>query len=591
MSYNNVRGPTSALTEFLRDSGITATTIARRSATANRPAAGPSNTLEEADNVDANQEDGVQAARRRTRSSNRRSGYVSDELDDPASPTKKRKLSRSAEAKMKKKQGEKSKKDDKDDEDEDEDAYTALSRSMWSIAGSPSKPPVGNFDTCAKCQKQFTVSKYTVAADPGPGYLCHPCAKSSGNDPFKKPTVPKKCKPTVTKRVVNSEERLFPSLASLCIQIISRYIDDIEALGDIGTLNMEAISKAISKNRSLTSANAHLFYGPEITVLTLYDATKLTPDALSTLAHFNPNLTTLRLDFCGLLSDEVMSVWSKSLPNLVSLQLLGPFLVRPPAWINFFESHPQLECFKITQSPRFDVKCIETLITTSQKTLRALGLKEIGKISDEFLNCIKLLEGQLTYLDISEPSESCSEVAIIDMLSTVASTLTHLDLSNHTEVSDKVLQQGLQAYSNAITSLGLRNLPELTDAGVANFFNSWTSNPPLTFLDISRIHLLNKGALLAILAHSGSSLQELNINGWRDIDNEALEEIGKQARDLKKVDLGFCRGVDDFTVKSIIEGNKGGLQEVKVWGCNRVEGKWTVSGKQRHIRIYGIESH
>lgn len=48
MSRNNVRGPTSALTEFLRESGITATTIARRHATAtaanaNQLVAGPSN--------------------------------------------------------------------------------------------------------------------------------------------------------------------------------------------------------------------------------------------------------------------------------------------------------------------------------------------------------------------------------------------------------------------------------------------------------------------------------------------------------------------------------------------------------------------
>ncbi|KAK0242833.1 RNI-like protein [Armillaria nabsnona] len=588
MSNNNVRGPTSALTEFLRDSGITATTIARRAATANRPAAGPSSAPEQAENIEADQEDVAQVPRRRTRG-NRRSGYVSDELDEPASPAKKQKLSKAAEAKLKK--AKKSKKSDKDGEDEDEDTYTALPRSTFPTAGSSSKPAVGSFDICATCEKQYTVTKYTMAANSGTGYLCHPCTKSSGTDPFKKPAVPRKRKPAAAKRVVNYEERLFPSLASLCIQIISRYIDDIEALGDIGVLNMEAISKAISKNRSLTSTNAQLFYGPENTVLTLYDTTKLTPDALRTLAHLNPNLTTLRLDFCGLLSDEVMSVWSTSLPNLVSLQLLGPFLVRQSAWINFFESHPQLECFKITQSPRFDVKCVETLITTSQKTLHTLGLKEVGKMSDEFLNCIKLLEGQLTYLDISEPSESCSEAAIIEMLSIVASTLTHLDLSNHTEVSDKVLRLGLQPYSKAITSLGLKDLPELTDTGVADFFNSWTDNPPLTFLDISRIHLLNKDALLAILAHSGSCLQELNINGWRDIDNESLEEIGKQARDLKKIDLGFCRGVDDFTVKSIIDGSKGGLQEVKVWGCNRVEGKWTVSGKQRHIRVYGIESH
>lgn len=34
-------------------------------------------------------------------------------------------------------------------------------------------------------------------------------------------------------------------------QLISNDIDDVEALGDIGAINKEALSKAISKSRSL----------------------------------------------------------------------------------------------------------------------------------------------------------------------------------------------------------------------------------------------------------------------------------------------------------------------------------------------------
>lgn len=41
----------------MQDSGITATTIARRAATANRLAAGPSSAPEEADDIEADQED------------------------------------------------------------------------------------------------------------------------------------------------------------------------------------------------------------------------------------------------------------------------------------------------------------------------------------------------------------------------------------------------------------------------------------------------------------------------------------------------------------------------------------------------------
>lgn len=63
-------------------------------------------------------------------------------------------------------------------------------------------------------------TKYTIPAVPGPGYLCHPCAKSGNVDPFKKPAAPKRRKTATDRRTVTHfEERLFPSLASLCIEV------------------------------------------------------------------------------------------------------------------------------------------------------------------------------------------------------------------------------------------------------------------------------------------------------------------------------------------------------------------------------------
>ena len=101
------------------------------------------------------------------------SGYASDNLDEPEGgdtagdamdvdgedeerpvPAKKRKLTKAAEAKLKAKE----KKKKGSDDDEDEDAYTALSKSLWSTGTS--KPPVGSFEKCAECKKQFTVVCY-----------------------------------------------------------------------------------------------------------------------------------------------------------------------------------------------------------------------------------------------------------------------------------------------------------------------------------------------------------------------------------------------------------------------------------------------
>ncbi|KAJ8086686.1 UV-damaged DNA-binding protein rad7 [Marasmius tenuissimus] len=306
-------------------------------------------------------------------------------------------------------------------------------------------------------------------------------------------------------------------------------------------MNMEAISKAIARNRRLTPENAHLFYGAEHSILTFYDATKLTPPSMVTLAQLNPNLTSLRLDFCGQMSDDVIHSWKITLPNVTSLELLGPFLVRAPAWISFFQTHKPLHSFLITQSPRFNLDCLKALVESSTDTLVRLGLREVGQMCDEFLPSIGEC-GKLTYLDISEPSNSCTDSAVNQLLKQVGPTLSHLNLSNHILLTDTVLE-GVKENAKSLTELGLSSLPRLTDEGVANFFASW-SKSPLFHVDISRNPDLLSNALRSLLKHSGSHLQFLNINGLKDVEADALEEIAKYANDLKSLDLG---GVERLT--------------------------------------------
>jgi DNA repair protein RAD7 len=83
-----------------------------------------------------------------------------DEPEEETPATKKRKLTKAAQdklkAKEKRKANQKKKGGDDDKEGEEEDPYTALSKSAWGGAAS-AKPPVGNFETCARCEKEFTV--------------------------------------------------------------------------------------------------------------------------------------------------------------------------------------------------------------------------------------------------------------------------------------------------------------------------------------------------------------------------------------------------------------------------------------------------
>ncbi|EKM83235.1 hypothetical protein AGABI1DRAFT_69486 [Agaricus bisporus var. burnettii JB137-S8] len=494
---------------------------------------------------------------------------------------------------------------DDDYVNEDDERYNALS----------SRPAPGSFSNCAHCEKRFTVTIYTSAAIPGPGWLCHPCAKEKGIEPLKKGSQSRKKKTVADRRTITTfEEKRFPTLVSLCIQLISKHIDDVESLGDIGTMNVEAISKTLSKNRSLTSENAQLFYSTTNATLTLYDATNLSPDAFSTLGYLNSNLTSLRLDFCGQINDEAFNSLSTSLPALTEIELLGPFLVKPAAWKGFFTAHPNLSSFLITQSPRFDLDCLICLVSNCGSNLRALRLKEIGKLDNEFLQELSRLgqdgnTSQLAYLDLSEPEKSCDEKAMIELLYFIGRRLTYLNVSNHIIIGDDFLAEGLLPHTKTLRTLVLDNLPELTDKGVSKFFQSWNDNPPLVHLSLSRNHALADKSLQSILDHSGTKLEELNLNGWKDVGEEILTTFATEARELRKLDVGWIREVTDFVVKAWVDGvpeksknkrameldaahaaRKGGcfkLEEVKVWGCNRI----TLNcPRKRGMNIYGVET-
>ncbi|KAG6333302.1 hypothetical protein ID866_5789 [Astraeus odoratus] len=586
---NNVRGPTSALTEFLRESGINPALIARRAAiqsaaqhNVQQPAGPSSNSTTDAvnsgdasmqasvtPNVSSSTQTGVVAGT---------SGYNSDQLDEPEQQSlpKKTRTSKGKTTAATKARAKKKAKEDGDYEGTSEDEYTALSKRMRSLSGtSGSKPPVGSFEKCAKCEKQFTVTKYTIARDPPPGYLCHHCVKSTGIDPFKKPTASRKRKPATEKRdVVNFEERRLPTLATLCIELISKHIEDVEALGDIGLVNMDEISKALAKNRSLTPQNVQLFYDVRNKTLRFYDATHLTPPALTTLTSLSPNLTHLHLDFCGRLTCSVLQDFAKSLPHLVSLALLGPFL-----------------------SPRFDLACAQQLAQSCTK-LEELQLREVGLLDDAFVDPLCTLP-PLKSLDLAHPGIGIQEPGWLKLLERHGKTLELFNPSWHIGFTDRALSHGIGKHARLLTELILEGCESLSNEIVSQFFENWRNphwdtmqaspedamdtgydtpdsrdsfipNPPLQVLSLARNHELSDSTLTALLGHSGPVLTSLNINGLRSLTSEALASL-KCASGLKYLDLSWCREVDDFVMKDIVA-TMPKLEQVKVWGCSRVKG-------------------
>jgi DNA repair protein RAD7 len=282
----------------------------------------------------------------------------------------------------------------------------------------------------------------------------------------------------------------------------------------------------------------------------------------------NPNLGSLRLDFCGHTNNAVIKDWSTGMPFLSRLELLGPFLVHKEVWIDFFAARGKampLEGFLITQSPRFDVECVESLVN-NHPNLKELRLSDIGKMEDAFLPHIATLVN-LASLELSN-APGLSDDAVNKLLSDVGAKLISLDLSGNEALTDLVLSEGIQKHCRLLNNLQLRNLPELTDSGVAALFTSW-DNQAIRTINFSRCHELSSTALTALLSHSGKDLIELSLNGWKETSNEALLALGSQAPILEALDIGWCREVDNFVIKQLLEDCQR-LRWIKCYGCNRL---------------------
>ncbi|KAL7421911.1 UV-damaged DNA-binding protein rad7 [Cryptotrichosporon argae] len=455
--------------------------------------------------------------------------------------------------------------------------------------GVPRGPlkPIGEHMLCGECGKQFSVTAYTKEHPAQrQTYLCIDCTYALGLDPFEKPKKAAKKKAPAKKeergKVVHYEERrgALP-LGDMCIELIGKCIEDVEQLGDIGGVNLDKVCKIISKSRRLTPETAALFYSSERQDLVMYDCTRLVHESYLTLARLCPNLTSLHLQLCGQLQTDSIIDWSTSLPQLERLELFAPFLVRKEGWIKFFETvGARLKGFLITQSPRFDLECCEALVN-SCSDLTELRLCEVGKLNDDFLPVLAKLS-KLQVLDLSSPSATLSDDAVIALLDAVGSTLVDLRLADHLDLSDAVLT--VIAKCANLTRLSLRNT-DLSDAALADFFRT-SASPGFTHLDLEKGHELGSATLGALVAHSAKTLVELSILGWKDVGADAVSDLATCEK-LEKLNLGWCRNVTDYTLKDVLDGSAS-VREIRVWGCNQLT---DAVPRKKGVKVIGIETH
>ncbi|GME69533.1 unnamed protein product [[Candida] boidinii] len=591
-SQIEIRGPSSALTEFLREQGINAETIRSRYEESLLNGSGE-NIEEIADELISE----ANANGANIDQSNNGNDNPDDDADDDDEEVLEgddeaalenedaviKKIKRRAILKRKKNGANNG--DDADDIDDDE--------KLLDENESEGK------NYCFECDNEFTINVYSKKMEKFGriGYLCPTCTniqlqreKNAKRNEYEA----RKRRKLIATALLDKQSLSFPTLQDKCIQIISNNIDDVELLGDIGIINLKKICRILSKNRSLNNETMKLFLDKNLNELEFWDCSKIDSDSLNLIPIYIPNLSKLVLNMCGQLHNDNLVFYSKKFQNLTYLKLNGPFLINESMWQEFFDSEnikKNLKEFHIYNTHRFTNDSLISLLDNCGNHLTGLTLSRLDGLDSK--SCYDLLAHyliNLEFLEISYPTkeEIVDDNLIINILANNGQSLNTLVLDGCSGLTDSFLITGLKPFALNLTKLSVALLDQITDEGVFQLFNDWEINGGLMDVNFQRCTELGDKSIYQFLNHSQKTLVELNLNSIKKITSKLFFKISRNLRLplLTYLDLGFVRSCDD-KVLAILSRICPKLAILEVYGNNRCTADANV---RSDLRIIGRES-
>jgi len=366
---------------------------------------------------------------------------------------------------------------------------------------------------------------------------------------------------------------------TLCIETLAKNVDLAEDLGDLPAKLVDRLAAILSKRRLLDSTSLNLLLKPGADSITLYDCGRLNSDDLIRVFQVVPMLKHLRIRSAIQFKNKVMDYLIGSPVELESFSVHGANLIDDERWVSFLvEKGRHLRALKVYYTDgHFGDEQLE-LLKVSCPDLHRLKVCHNQKVTDAGIKEIAHLPS-LQHLSLEVYTVTAPE-PYVEVLNSIGNGLRTFSLSRVLYIDDTVLE----AIHNNCTNLQKLRITEnevLTDAGFVHLFTNW-SNPPLSFIDFEKCrHIessdprdnpdnigLCSAGFEALMSHSGSLLQHLNIEACRHISREAFENVfaaDKTYPELREMDASFCWAVDDFVVGSIFRSCPN-LKTLKVFG-------------------------
>ncbi|CCG21341.1 Rad7 protein [Candida orthopsilosis Co 90-125] len=628
-----VKGPSSALTEFLKSEGITdafrqrrareaevAATTTNTTTQETTPDAGGSDEESQRDDTPIENSSGAgspvvsrRASRRQSSTPTRRE---EDEDDDEiiqmrkAAKRKLRAARRGANGSSHKRGLPGGGSDSNDDSSDDSNVDDDYSDDADDLTNANMKG-FGDQDTCVDCGDKFELSVYSRFIKEKSGYLCDSCNKVLKERERRARTNQlnaRKKRKRVAQALLNRTTVKIPKLQDVCIKKITQNIEDVDVLGDIGQVNLNKISSILSKNRSLNDKTISLFLSPDLKNISFWDCSNVDSDSLNKIASYCPNLESLTLFMCGQLHNDNLEYFASNLRHLNSLSLNGPFLISDKMWQAYFNQVAgRLQVFEVRNTHRFGNESLLSLLENCGKDLTSLKLSRLDGITtqDTYSQISKrITSSKLQHFEVSYPTNEdlVTDDIIIEILQKTGDSLVSLNVDGCSALTEKFLLDGVSKYCRNLTKLSMKNLDQVSNEGFATAFNQFSKVNAGGLIEVNLMKCTDLGdeAIYALLNHSCHTLVELSINSLHRITSDFLsqnftDDSHQFKRQLKErhaenlnvkyyqqlplllltyLDASFVRAVDN-EILSLLGDSCPKLQIIEVYGDNRCNGKAT----------------
>ncbi|CDO91885.1 unnamed protein product [Kluyveromyces dobzhanskii CBS 2104] len=548
---SGVRGPNSALTQFLKEQGISAENIRDRWLETQKKEAEEAQQRDE-DNSETESDEDIKP------------NAIKNNLSKKSSRSRKRESSSSEE-------------DDEDDvnsdDDGDDDDYKPEAR-LRRLKGAD----INDSDEEEEAPLGSERKKKILSLS-GEKKISPQQAKARHQQ--------RKTRRKKAANLLDRKNSLISSLQDICIKIISKSIAEYNAqsmvehirdtLGGVSLENLNKLAKALTKNRALNDDTLQLFLNTSLTSLAFYDCSRLSYEGYKRLAIFSPHLESLSLQMCGQLNNEALLYLAEKLPNLKELYLDGPFLINEATWIKFFDlMKGRLTAFHVSNTHRFNDGSLSAMLINCGSSLNSLGLATLDTVTNYALLPQYLGSPDFHTLILEEPSRETdiNDEVIINLLGCVGQSLTKFSVNRCTGLTDACIMNGFLPFlsvsgKSKITDLELEELDQVTTDGIVLLFSS-IKFPLLRKCSLKRCFSLGDGALIELLLNSSATLEELNLNGLKSLTSEAFTFMA--CPNLKQINLGFIHSVNDKIVEEISRNNQN-ISIIEVYGDNQVTGK------------------